>query len=379
MNLNLGDQSSSLHQIETYCRLCPTTGAVPHEIKEVKLNDGSMRSVLDLSIPLNADSGLIYNYSDQDNCISFEFNAVYGPDATQEDIFEGICAGKVREVLNGINATIFAYGQTGSGKTYSMFCGDTFENRGIVPRCLTQLFKELAMSDNAKVQISFTEVFNEQVYDLLDAEKKSTPKDKWQPVQLLDTGDGGILLKGLNVYEVPEEEDALSLFFMGYTNRASCSTHMNAHSSRSHAIFSISLETQAKQDGLMITSYSKLNLVDLAGSERVFKAEKSEELRTQGRRINLSLHHLEHTIVTLRDKNVRQAKRQKATSGQDLNDSALSSNSRSKLSPIAGSGDKGGDAAAKDHIPYRNSVLTWLLRDSLGGQLSKRILGDLFA
>lgn len=124
-----------------------------------------------------------------------------------------------------------------------------------------------------KCQISFTEIYNETVYDLLDDKRLSQPKEEWIPVQLME-GENGVVLRNLNVYEVKTVEEALHLFFMGNRNRITASTIMNALSSRSHGVFTILLETQGIREASnnqTLLSAGKMNLVDLAGSERMYK------------------------------------------------------------------------------------------------------------
>ena len=187
-----------------------------------------------------------------------------------------------------------------------------------------------------KCQISFTEIYKENVYDLLDPLKKEKSIEQWVPVQVYE-GENGIILKNVNVYEIDSEEDALNLFFMGNTNRVTSSTLMNSASSRSHAIFSIIIESEGIKGDRTIMTCGKINLVDLAGSERIYKSSNSKTLIDEAKSINLALHYLEQVIISLRDEARQQAK---------SNTSKLKTNS---------------------HIPYRNSLLTSMLRDSLGG------------
>jgi kinesin family protein 6/9 len=225
-----------------------------------------------MRIPDDADPGLSHNNAT--GILKYEFDEVFDADCSQNDIFESIAKEKILDVFDGINSTLLAYGQTGSGKTFTIFGGDSFADRGLIPRSIIFLFKEIRSKvlENfvVKCQISFTEVYKETVYDLLDKQKKNLPIEQWTPVQVLE-GVNGLTLRNLNVFEVESEDDALSLFFLGNTNRLTSSTIMNDVSSRSHAIFTMIIESKGLKNGKTLFTSGKMNFVDLAGSERVYK------------------------------------------------------------------------------------------------------------
>jgi hypothetical protein len=125
-----------------------------------------------------------------------------------------------------------------------------------------------------KCQISFTEIYKETVYDLLDQEKRTGSNLESYPVVQIFEAEEGIVLRNLSVYEVTSEEEALQLFFMGNANRITSSTTMNNASSRSHAVFTIVLETEGIKDDRTVFTAGKINLVDLAGSERMYKVSR---------------------------------------------------------------------------------------------------------
>ena len=323
-------------------------GSILYGIETTVLLDKSERDSLKLEIPEDADPGLVHNNTD--GILAYEFDHVFDVDTSQEQIFDYICKRRINDVMKGINCTIFAYGQTGSGKTYSISGGDTFQARGMIPRTIAYFFEEISRRTNSsfdgnlvhesRCQISFTEVYNEVVYDLLDRDQRTLPISQRTPVQILETADG-IILRNVNIYEVSAEKDALGLFFMGNSARISDSTSMNSVSSRSHAIFTLviditQIDTTTQQQQLVS---AKINLVDLAGSERMYKMQNNKGQRKEAKSINLSLHHLEKVILALRE-------------------GASNSNINRTNASMTG---------APTHIPYRNSVLTNVLRDSLGG------------
>jgi kinesin family protein 6/9 len=174
------------------------------------------------------------------------------------------------------NETLFfnMKGQTGSGKTHTIFGGDSYAERGLIPRTLTLIFDEIKLrqikNQTFKIEISFTEVYKEVVYDLLDMSKRTQTVEQWAPVQVLES-ENGLVLRNVNVFQVESVEDALNLFFMGNTNRITIATAMNNSSSRSHAVFTIIVKSECIKDGKRVFSSGKINLVDLAGSERMYK------------------------------------------------------------------------------------------------------------
>ena len=270
-------------------------------------------------------------------------------------MFDRVAAKPTLGALDGLNGTVFAYGQTGSGKTFTITGGtERYVDRGIVPRAVTKLFSEIARRANDgatyEVTVSYVEVYNDQAYDLLfdganggsgDDRRGETPNDdadvlntrvhthpkndssSFLPkVALLEDDDGVIHARGRSAHRAGSEEEALNLLFLGDVNRAVAETPMNLQSSRSHCVFTMVVER--REPGALTVRRGKLNLVDLAGSERVGKSgvEELGALR-EAKYINLSLHALEKVVVALSD----------------------------------------GDP----HVPYRDSVMTMLLKDSLGG------------
>lgn len=242
---------------------------------DVRISDGGSRSIIDLVIPPDADPGLIHNNSATGR-LKFEFDRVFNSETTQEELYDIVVKEKILGLIDGFSCTVFAYGQTGSGKTYTIFGGESFAERGLIPRSLGSLFSELKIKKQKipsfafRCQVSFTEIYKETVYDLLEQNRTSLIREEWTPVQLLDSVNG-LVLKNLSVYDVESEEEALQLFFMGNNTRITTATSMNSVSSRSHAVFTLLLDSEGiKIDQTVFTS-SKINLVDLAGSERMYK------------------------------------------------------------------------------------------------------------
>lgn len=231
--------------------------------------------------------------------------------------------------IEGYNGTIFAYGQTGSGKTFTMSGSpNNFNYRGIIPRSITRLFQEIGGKPEFEfvVRVSYLEIYNESLYDLLS--NVATYEQKGE-ISLQEDTKGNLIIKGLKKHIVNNEEEAFNLLFEGEANRTISEHQLNKNSTRSHCIFSVYLEMKSRIESNEKVITSKLNFVDLAGSERVKKTGSTGITLKEATYINKSLTFLEQVAVALSDK---------------------SSNSRSK-----------------EYIPYRQSKLTHLLKDSIGG------------
>ncbi|KAM9778287.1 kinesin-like protein KIF13B isoform 2-T2 [Syngnathus typhle] len=247
--------------------------------------------------------------------------------AGQEVVFQCLGESLLDNAFMGYNACIFAYGQTGSGKSYTMM--GSAEQPGLIPRLCSSLFsrtmQEAREGESFTVEVSYMEIYNEKVRDLLD------PKGNRQALRVREHNVLGPYVDGLSRLAVASYKDVESLMSEGNKSRTVASTNMNEESSRSHAVFNIILTHTLMdlQSGTRGEKVSKLSLVDLAGSERAAKTGAAGERLKEGSNINKSLSTLGLVISALADQ------------GAGRN--------RSKF------------------VPYRDSVLTWLLKDSLGG------------
>lgn len=259
------------------------------------------------------------------NTHTFRFNGILGMHVSQQDVFEAIAKPVIGDVLSGLNGTIFAYGQTGSGKTFTITGGpSSYEDRGLIPRTLAYMFDAFRTSTTQfKMYISYLEIYQDKGYDLLRdgaAKLEDLPK-----VVMREDGDGHFHLRNLSINVAGSQEEALNLLFLGDTNRVVAETPMNDASTRSHCLFIIWVESMAP--GSDVVRRSKLHLVDLAGSERVSQTGVVGKLLKEATAINQSLHFLERVIVALHAR----------AKGENM------------------------------HVPYRDSMMTSVLRDSLGG------------
>ncbi|XP_076682632.1 kinesin-like protein KIF6 [Andrena cerasifolii] len=266
---------------------------------------------------------------------SFSFFQIFEESTRQEDVFEDVARPVVESALDGYNGTIFAYGQTASGKTYTI-TGDqrSYDDRGIISRCLQYLFDVIRKRpENVySVEVAYLEIYNENGYDLLDRRAAVTRLEDLPRVNVQEDEAGQLHLKNLTFHCVSSADEAMEMLLLGDDNRITAETPMNPQSSRSHCVFTIVVSI--KQFGAERYKRAKVHLVDLAGSERVHKCSITGTILTEAKHINLSLHYLEQVIVCL---------------GQE----------------------SGG------HVPYRNSLLTSILRDSLGGNCLTTMLANL--
>ena len=291
-------------------------------------------------VPRDDAAGYVNNQREK---YAFRFDGVLGPDAKQDEVFERCAARPVLGALDGLNGTVFAYGQTGSGKTFTVTGGaERYVDRGIIPRAVQRLYAEIAKRNDAQysVHVSYVEVYMDHCDDLLgDASKtaadghgtssrvpfsgssSSLTLEDLPRVTLQEDDDGQIRVKNCSSHRAESEEDALNLLFIGDTNRAVTETPMNLASTRSHCVFTIAVER--REPGSDAVRRAKVSLVDLAGSERVGKTGAHGQTLAEAKYINLSLHALEKVVIALQEK--------------------------------------------RAHVPYRDSTMTMLLKDALGG------------
>ena len=275
------------------------------------------------------------------NEYNYCFNGVFDMNTKQEQVFEHVAKDVIDNAFEGYNGTIFAYGQTGSGKTYTMTGPEErYSERGIIPRSVAYIFSEANRRTDSdfNIHISYLEIYNNDGYDLLSEDHSSKQLSDLPKVVPLERGTGELVLSGLSSHRVAKEEDAFNLLFIGDTNRMVCETPMNDASTRSHCIFIISIESC--KHGSDVKTVSKVHLVDLSGSERVGKTGVNGTLLKEACFINLSLHYLEQVINSLQKKM---------------------------------------NAAEPDQyfVPYRNSLMTMVLRDSLGGNCKTRMVSTI--
>uniref|UniRef100_A0A1A8KZF0 Kinesin-like protein n=1 Tax=Nothobranchius pienaari TaxID=704102 RepID=A0A1A8KZF0_9TELE len=251
----------------------------------------------------------------------FTFDSVYDWNSKQIDLYDETFRPLVDSVLLGFNGTIFAYGQTGTGKTFTMEgIRNDAERRGVIPNSFEHIFTHISRTQNQQylVRACYLEIYQEEIRDLLS-------KDQSRRLELRERPDIGVYVKDLSSFVTKCVREIENVMNVGNQNRSVGATNMNEHSSRSHAIFVITVEcSELGVDGENHIRVGKLNLVDLAGSERQTKTGAQGERLKEATKINLSLSALGNVISALVD-------------------------------------------GRSSHIPYRDSKLTRLLQDSLGG------------
>jgi len=259
---------------------------------------------------------------------SFTYDYALGKDSTNEELYSTAVRDILKKLFSGYNVTVLAYGQTGSGKTHSMgtaySADDDLILEGVIPRSVRDIFKYIAEKSDTEflVKVSFMELYNEQLFDLLSTK---TRREETM-VDIREDGNKGIKIPGLTETPITSVGDTMTLLEKASEGRVTAATAMNARSSRSHAIFTLGVEAKPKSDPKNVT-VSKFHLVDLAGSERQKKTKAKGDRLKEGININMGLLSLGNVISALGDEN----------------------------------------RGANSHIPYRDSKLTRLLQDSLGG------------
>ncbi|XP_072710999.1 kinesin-like protein KIF9 [Ciconia boyciana] len=312
-------------RVHTFVRVKPTANFAQDMIKF-----GPDNKSIDIYIKKDAKKGVVNN---RQTDWSFRLDGVLH-NTSQELAYETVAKKLVSEALIGYNGTIMCYGQTGAGKTYTM-TGATaeYKHRGIIPRAIQQVFKATAHSVDpfVTVRISYLEIYNETLSDLLSTMTSNGTSDMQMAV--VDCPQG-VYVKGLSIHSVSHEEEALNLLFEGETNRVIAEHTLNKNSSRSHCIFTIYIESRFRAFSDVKRVNSKINLIDLAGSERLSKTGSEGQVLKEATYINKSLSFLEQIIIALAD-------------------------------------------PKRDHIPFRQSKLTHVLKDSLGGNCNTVLVANI--
>ncbi|XP_031246053.1 kinesin-like protein KIF11 [Mastomys coucha] len=272
---------------------------------------------------------------------TYTFDMVFGASTKQIDVYRSVVCPILDEVIMGYNCTIFAYGQTGTGKTFTME-GERSPNEvytweedplaGIIPRTLHQIFEKLTENGTEfSVKVSLLEIYNEELFDLL-----SPSSDVSERLQMFDDprNKRGVIIKGLEEITVHNKDEVYQILEKGAAKRTTAATLMNAYSSRSHSVFSVTIHMKETTiDGEELVKIGKLNLVDLAGSENIGRSGAVDKRAREAGNINQSLLTLGRVITALVERT--------------------------------------------PHIPYRESKLTRILQDSLGGRTRTSIIATI--
>ncbi|MCJ8736934.1 hypothetical protein PDJAM_G00018000 [Pangasius djambal] len=333
--------------------------AVQVEDKVVRVRNVKLDGRLDGRVEAPGDS--------RERLFEFGFDYCYwsaNPEApnyaSQEEVFQDLGMCVLTGATEGYNVCLFAYGQTGSGKTYTMMGNP--DSIGLTPRICQGLFRSGIDSPDGKscrVEVSFLEIYNERVRDLLRGADQKKPA----ALRVREHPEKGPYVQGLTQHVVEDYKQAADLLEEGIANRITAATHVHDASSRSHAIFSIQYTQATLENNLPSEIVSKINLVDLAGSERADPNYCRDRI-TEGANINKSLVTLGIVISALAQNS------QMCSSSQSIN-SMLSEGEASTVGSQSSS--LSSSSRRQCFIPYRDSVLTWLLKDSLGGN-SKTIM-----
>ncbi|KAJ3149296.1 Kinesin-like protein kif3b [Geranomyces michiganensis] len=268
---------------------------------------------------------------------NFTFDAAFDETCKQVEVYDSTARIIVDAVLSGFNGTVFCYGQTGTGKTFSMQgISEVPELRGIIPQAFHHIFSHISHRSTEKkflVRVSFLEIYNEEIKDLLVKSPKGGAKTAG--LELKEHPETGVYVKDLGTHVVKSVPEMEALMTLGNKSRSVGATLMNENSSRSHSIFTITVESsEPGPDGKDRIVAGKLHLVDLAGSERQNKTGASGDRLKEAAKINLSLSALGNCISALVD-------------------------------------------GKSSHVPYRDSKLTRLLQDSLGGNAKTLMIATL--
>ncbi|KAK2643206.1 hypothetical protein Ddye_024969 [Dipteronia dyeriana] len=338
-DLRSNDSNSSKHdkdkgvnvQVIVRCRPLSEDEMRVHTPVVISCNDG------------RREVSAVQNIANKQIDRTFLFDKVFGPTSQQKELYDMAVSPIVFEVLEGYNCTIFAYGQTGTGKTYTMEGGARKKNgefpsdAGVIPRAVKQIFDILeSQSAEYSMKVTFLELYNEEISDLLALEETSKfidDKSK-KPIALMEDGKGGVFVRGLEEEIVTTANEIYKILEKGSAKRRTAETLLNKQSSRSHSIFSITIHIkECTPEGEEMIKCGKLNLVDLAGSENISRSGAREGRAREAGEINKSLLTLGRVINAL----------------------------------VEHSG----------HVPYRDSKLTRLLRDSLGGKTKTCIIATI--
>ena len=303
------------------------------------LNDRELRANKGSVIATNSVASQVEVHQDPRGRTTkaYSFDCVYGPDSTQRDIYNKSISPVIGEVLEGYNCTIFAYGQTSTGKTYTMEgaeanpSGMLTEHSGVIPRAVADIFRRLEggeCADAFTVKVSVLELYNEELSDLLTADEKK--------LSIFEDNSGkGVFVQNLEEVVCKTAQDIHDILNVASERRQIAETRLNKHSSRSHVITTITIHMKEGGSGVgeEIIKTGKLNLVDLAGSENIGRSGAVAKQAKEAGNINQSLLTLGRVISALTEK--------------------------------------------QPHVPYRESKLTRLLKESLGGRAKTLMIATL--
>lgn len=282
------------------------------------LNEREKNETKDLCVDFLDPQQIVIRSKAENNSYAFSFDRTFDPNSAQNEIYEYGAKPIVESVLEGFNGTILAYGQTSSGKTHTMQgILDNPEKEGIIPRMIRHVFHHILCSSEEleyTVKVSMIEIYMEKIRDLIDLNKNN--------LNVREDKVKGVYIEDLSEHYVGSEDDVFELIRIGTENRTVAATMMNEQSSRSHSIFIMSIHQNNTKD--LVAKTGKLYLVDLAGSEKIAKTGASGSLLDEAKTINKSLTTLGMVIMALTD-------------------------------------------GKSSHVPYRESKLTRVLQESLGG------------
>ncbi|CEM07092.1 unnamed protein product [Vitrella brassicaformis CCMP3155] len=340
-----------------------TTLVVQHEGAPVDEGGG---------LPLLAVGGAAVSFGgDGEN--RFTFDHVLDESVEQHDVYDNLGAELIDNALGGYNATIFAYGQTSAGKSFTILGPPS--NPGILPRVCKTLFERVeaqneafsrgdpSCTDECKVQASYLEIYNERLHDLLSPDKPASgPLAAAPPVlDIYSHPVFGVYIPELTEPAVKTYDDVDRLLQFGSKKRTVSATNLNAMSSRSHTVFTLTVQQIPRDRKKGVAKFARLHIIDLAGSERTEKSKTGGERQVEGSFINKSLTTLGMVISRLAEMQEQQERDSKTTGSPKRPSLAPGRPSLKRSKAVVNVG------ATSIHIPYRNSKLTYILSDSLGG------------